>query len=124
MIIYKVFYKEYKIFEISVYLERSDVKPTKGLYYSDLKTYIDPEGMAHFIFEDVKTSDDLQKAIRRCQDINDMRVMLWEDTDFDNSPLLLKRAEERHYSIVIPEIEHVLKEFCDLYPGKFGVFTD
>ena len=124
MIIYKVFYKEHKIFEITVYLDRSDVKPTKGLYSSDLKSYVEPEGMAYFIFEDVKTPEDLQLAIRRCQDIDDMRVMLWEDPGFDNSPLPLKRAEERHYSIVIPEVEHVLKEFCDLYPGKFSVITD
>lgn len=124
MVIYKVFYKEHEIFEISVYLDKSDTEPTKGLYSSDLKSYIIPEGIAYFIFEDVKTPDDLQLAIRRCQDIDDMRVMLWEDPDFDNSPLPLKRAEERHYKVVIPEVERVLKEFCDLYPGKFGVFTD
>lgn len=111
MIIYKIFYKEHQVFDIELTLNEADYS---GLYYSDLNILPCIPGVAHYIFENVKTSEDLEIASARCEQIADMRVILWEDPAYDNSPLCEKDAEERHYKIVKPRVEENLKNFCKI----------
>ena len=119
MIIYKIFYKEHQVFDIELLLNESDYS---GRYYSDLCITPCISGVAHYIFENVKTPEKLEIASARCEQIADMRVILWEDPEYDNSPLSEKEAEERHYKIVKPRVEENLKNFCKTM--GFSMFTD
>lgn len=119
MIIYKIFYKEHQVFDIELKLKKSDY--IKG-YYSDLNISPCIPGIAHYIFENVKTPEDLEIASARCEQIADMRVILWEDPEYNNSPLPEKEAEERHYKIVRPRVEENLKNFYKTM--GFSMFTD
>ena len=80
------------------------------------------QGVAYYIFENVKTPEELKITIARCEQIADMRVILWEDPEYDNSLLSEKEAEERHYKVVKPRIEENLKNFCKTM--GFSMFTD
>ena len=119
MIIYKIFYKEHQVFDIELTLNEAE---HSGLYYSDLNIYPCVQGVAYYIFENVKTPEELKIAIAKCEEIADMRVILWEDPVYDNSPLYEKAAEDRHYKIVKPRVEENLKNFCKTM--GFSMFTD
>lgn len=119
MIIYKIFYKEHKVFDIELKLNEAE---HSGLYYSDLHIMPCIPGVAYYIFENIKTSEELEIASARCEQIADMRVILWEDPEYDNSPLSEKEAEYRHYKIVKPRVEENLKNFCKIM--DFSMFTD
>lgn len=109
MIIYKIFYKDYQVFDIELTL--NEVEYT-GRYYSDLHIMPCISGITHYIFENIKTPEELEIVSARCEQIADMRVILWEDPEYDNSPLREKEAEDRHYKIVKPRVEENLKNFC------------
>lgn len=119
MIIYKIFYKEHQIFDIELLLNESDYS---GRYYSDLHIMPCIPGVAYYIFENIKTPDELKIASARCEQIADMRVILWEDPEYDNSPLPEKEAEDRHNKIVRPRVEENLKNFCKIM--GFSMFID
>ena len=119
MIIYKIFYKEHQVFDIELTLNEAE---HSGLYYSDLCIMPCIQGVAYYIFENVKTPEELKIAIAKCEEIADMRVILWEDPAYDNSPLFEKAAEDRHYKIVKPRVEENLKNFCKTM--GFSMFTD
>lgn len=120
MIIYKIFYKEWKIFDIELMVVQSDVNPNE--YSSEIKCDVVPEGIAHFIFEKVKKVEDLEYAIRRCDDINELRTVLYESLDWDNKPLPLKEAEERHYKVFKPFFEKAMNDYCKEF--GLGMVTD
>lgn len=120
MIIYKIFYKEWKIFDIELMVVQSDVNPNE--YSSEIKCDVVPEGIAHFIFEKVKKVEDLEYAIRRCDDINELRTVLYESLDWDNKPLPLKEAEERHYKVFKPFFEEAMNNYCKEF--GLGMVTD
>lgn len=109
MIIYKIFYKEHQVFDIELTLNEAVYS---GLYYSDLNILPCVAGITHYIFENVKTPEELEISSARCEQITDMRVILWEDPEYINCPLPEKEAEERHYKIVKPRVEENLKNFC------------
>lgn len=119
MIIYKIFYKEHQVFDIELTLNEAE---HSGLYYSDLHTMPCIQGVAYYIFENVKTPEELKITIAKCEEIADMRVILWEDPAYDNSPLREKAAEDRHYKIVKPRVEENLKNFCKTM--GFSMITD
>ena len=109
MIIYKIFYKEHQVFDIELTLNEAE---HSGLYYSDLHIMPCIPGVTHYIFENIKTPEELEIASARCEQIADMRVILWEDPEYNNSPLNEKSAEDRHYKVVKPRVEKNLKNFC------------
>lgn len=109
MIIYKIFYKEHQVFDIELNLNEAE---HSGLYYSDLHIMPCISGITHYIFENIKTPEELEIASARCEQIADMRVILWEDPEYDNSPLTEKEAEDRHYKVAKPRVEKNLKNFC------------
>lgn len=109
MNIYKIFYKEHQVFNIELTLNESEYS---GRYYSDLHILPCIPGIAYYIFENVKTPEELEITTERCKQIANMRVILWEDPEYDNSPLSEKEAEERHNKIVRPKVEENLKNFC------------
>ena len=119
MIIYKIFYKEHQVFDIELKLNEAE---HSGRYYSDLHIMPCIPGVAYYIFENIKTSAELEIASARCEQIADMCVILWEDHEYDNSPLPEKAAEERHNKIVRPRVEENLKNFCKTM--GFAMFTD
>lgn len=120
MIIYKIFYKEWQIFDISLKLIQSDENSDE--YYSEIHSHIVPEGIAHFIFEKIKKVEDLEYAIKRCDDINDLRIVLWESLDWNNKSLPLKEAEERHYKVFKPFFEKAMNDYCKEF--GLGMVTD
>lgn len=124
MIIYKIFYKEWQIFDIELMLVQSDINPNE--YASDIKCDVVPEGIAHFIFEKAKKVEDLEyaikSAIRRGDDINKLRTVLYESLDWDNNPLPLKEAEERHYKVFKPFFEKEMNNYCKEF--GLGMITD
>lgn len=119
MIIYKIFYKEHQVFDIELTLNEAE---HLGKFYSDLNIYPCIQGVAYYIFENIKTLEELKIAIAKFEEIADMRVILWEDPAYDNSPLYEKAAEDRHYKIVKPRVEENLKNFCKTM--GFSMFTD
>ena len=119
MIIYKIFYKEHQVFDIKLKLIEAE---HSGLYYSDLNILPCVSGIAYYIFENIKTPEELEIASARCEQIADMRVILFEDPKYDNLPLNEKAAEDRHNKIVKPRVEENLKNFCKIM--DFSIFTD
>ena len=120
MIIYKIFYKKWQLFDIEFLFIESE--ENKGIYYSDIKSDIIPEGIAHYIYDNVKTPEALEYIIYRCNDINDLRICLYESLDWDNYPLPKKEAEERHNKIFRPFFEKAMKDFCKEF--GLGMVTD
>ena len=120
MIIYKIFYKEWKVFDISLKLIQSDVNPDE--YYSEIHSYVVPEGFAHYVFDKVKTKEELNKVIFRFGEIDDLRIVLWESPFWENYPLNYKEAKKRETEVFRPFFETEMKRFCD----EFGltIFTD
>jgi len=119
MIIYKIFYKEYQVFDISLTLSYCDAG---DLYCSEIHSYIVPEGFAHYVFDKVKTKEELNKVIFRFGEIDDLRLVLWESLDWNNKPMHLKEAEERETKIFRPFFETEMKRFCEEF--GLGMVTD
>lgn len=120
MIIYKIFYKEWKLFDISLKLCKSDVYQDE--YYSEIHSYIIPEGFAHYVFDNIKTQEELDKVIFRFGDIDDFRTVLWESPYWNNLPLKYNEAEERETKIFRPFFEKAMKDFCKEF--SLGMVTD
>ena len=120
MIIYKIFYKEWKVFDISLMLCQSDENSDE--YYSEIHSYVIPEGFAHYVFDNVKTKEELNKAIFRFGEIDDLRIVLWESPYWENYPLNYEEAKKREAEVFRPFFETEMKRFCD----EFGlaIFTD
>lgn len=124
--IYKIFYKEWQVFDISLTLCKSNEKWLMGQhepkYYSEIHSYIVPEGFAHYIYDNVVTKDELQKVIFKFREIDDLRIVLWESLDWDNKPLYIEDAEKRETKVFRPFFEKEIKRFCKEF--KLGLVID
>lgn len=117
---YKIWYKEYKIFEVELYITES--VSDNRLYYTEIKPYIIAEGISNYVFNEIKTKEQLDEFIFDTDQIDDLRELLFEGKwiipNWTNDPLNYSAADARLCKIHRQRFVKIMKEYCD----KYGFF--
>lgn len=118
---YFIHYKDSTVFDIELYMKPSNHEKTKGQWYSEINVGgLVPFGSLRYVFEVVKTPEQLKEFAADCYEICELRGWIYEW--HDNSPKDFEEAQKDHHDVVRPHVESVLKKFCEKY--GFFMHTD
>lgn len=118
---YFIHHKDSKVFDIELYMKQSNDKKTNGQWYSEINVGgLVPSGSLSYVFEEIKTEEQLKEFAVDCNEICELRGWIYEW--HNNFPKDFEEAIKDHNEVVVPHIESVLKKFCDKY--GFFMHTD
>jgi len=120
---YYIWYKDKLMFDIDVYLvatEKYDDGTRK--YYTEIKPRLIPDGVSYYVFDNIKTKEELDEFIQLTTLIKDLRATLFEgypsmDKNWENMPIECHDADMRMCRVHLPVFKSDMKVFCD----KFGL---
>ena len=120
---YYIWYKDKLMFDIDVYLvatEKYDDGTRK--YYTEIKPRLIPDGVSYYVFDNIKTKEELDEFIQLTTLIKDLRATLFEgypsmDNNWENMPIECHAADMRMWRVHLPVFKSDMKVFCD----KFGL---
>ena len=107
--VYDLMYKDRAVFDIEIWLD--NVK--KDLWRSEIKSSFCVYGGTNFVFEQIKTQEQLNEFQDDCQRLIDLRFWLYEFND--NSSADMNTAHRRHYDKVMPHIKEEIERFSNKY---------
>ena len=100
---YYIWYKDKLMFDIDVYVaatEKYDDGTRK--YYTEIKPSLIPDGVSYYVFDNIKTKEELDEFIQLTTLIKDLRATLFEgypsmDKNWENMPQSAKLYTKPYY---------------------------
>ena len=115
------------MFDIELYIKESDVSKeySEKLYYTEIKPYIIAEGISNYVFNEIKTKEQLDEFIFDTNQIDELRALLFEGEwiipNWTNEPLNCSAAGARLCKIHRQRFVKIMKDFCEKFNLELSV---
>ena len=114
----KIYYKEYKMFDIDFYQTKDETKADS--WCSDICCCECVSGISYFLKDKLNDKNfNLDEFINDSEVIEEIRGWLWER--HSNNMCSLDLSQKRHYHEFKPELDNIVKTYCDKYGFSINV---
>jgi len=121
----RIEYENYTLFDIEWYMALDETKkPNEDRWYSEMDVCVCVRGIAKFLKEKLTSCSisgnfNLDEFIKDSEQIQELRGWLWET--HNNSLCDVDSCEKRHYHVFKPELDAIIKTYCDKYGFSISV---
>lgn len=117
----RIEYGKYTLFDIEWYMALDETKKSdKDRWYSEMDVCVCVKGVTKFLMDNFYNSRfNADEFAKDSEQIQELRGWLWET--HNNSLCDLHTCENRHYHVFKPELDEIIKTYCDKYGFSINV---